>query len=151
MSSIQFICKGFYELSLDELYACLQLRQAVFAVEQNCPYQDADDKDQQGLHFMGWNDAGQLVAYSRILPKGVYYVDYLSIGRVTTSEKIRGSGGGKALMRETLAEIEKRFEKESIKISAQSYLIRFYRSFGFKEEGEEYLEDGIPHIAMIRP
>ena len=143
-------CKPFYELNLDELYAMMQLRQEVFVVEQDCAYLDADGLDQKAWHLMGWDDKKQLIAYSRLLPKGLSYSEYAAIGRVVTSNKVRGNGVGKQLMGETIKHIKQIFDTSTIKISAQCYLIRFYESFGFFSIGEEYLEDGIPHIAMIR-
>ena len=143
-------CKPFYELNLDELYAMMQLRQEVFVVEQDCAYLDADGLDQKAWHLMGWDDKKQLIAYSRLLPKGLSYSEYAAIGRVVTSNKVRGKGVGKQLMGETIKHIKQIFDTSTIKISAQCYLIRFYESFGFFSIGEEYLEDGIPHIAMIR-
>ena len=147
----KFTCKSFQGLSLEELYAIMQLRQEVFVVEQNCPYLDADDKDQDAWHLMGWNKDRKLIAYTRLLPKGIAYKDYVAIGRVVTSHSVRGSGAGKDLMQETINQANVLFEYPKIKISAQSYLVRFYESFGFESIGEEYLEDNIPHIAMIRP
>lgn len=126
------------------------LRQAVFVVEQDCVYLDADGKDQESWHLMGVNSEKELVAYLRILPKGISYQNYPSIGRVLTAEKVRRDGAGKALMQQALIEAERIFPGEAIKISAQTYLNGFYESFGFEPVGEEYLEDGIPHVAMVR-
>lgn len=150
MKNISISCKPFKALSLEELYAIMVLRQEVFVVEQDCPYLDADGKDQLGYHFMIWDKAGELVAYDRILPKGVSYDHYPSIGRILTSEKARGTGIGKLLMTKSIEKTEQLYGKIPIKISAQSYLERFYGYFNFKSTGEEYLEDGIPHMAMIR-
>ncbi|MEL6941294.1 MAG: GNAT family N-acetyltransferase [Bacteroidota bacterium] len=146
---MNFTLKPFYELSLDELYECLRLRQEVFIVEQNCPYLDNDDKDQKGLHLMGRVD-GELVAYARLLPKGISYENYPSIGRILTSEKGRGKNYGKQLVATAISEIEQLWGEQAIKISAQQYLLKFYNELGFQEVGEGYLEDDIPHIAMIR-
>ena len=147
---IQFSCKPFYELELEELYQIMVLRQEVFVVEQNCPYLDADGKDQSGFHLMGWDEKGTLVAYTRLLDKGIAYDNYPAIGRVVTSQQVRGSGAGKLLMKASIKAVKQLFpQQKSIKISAQCYLIRFYQSFGFQTTGEEYLEDDIPHIAMI--
>lgn len=147
---INFSLKPFYELSLDELYDAMVLRQEVFSVEQDCVYLDADNKDQESWHLLGKNDKGALVAYLRILPKGLSYEKYPSIGRVVTSEKVRKQGAGKALLGAAIQETNILFPGADIKISAQTYLLRFYKSFGFEPRGEEYLEDGIPHMAMIR-
>ncbi len=150
MENIWFSYLPFQELSLQQLYQIMQLRQEVFVVEQNCPYLDADGKDQVGYHLMGQDTNSQLMAYTRLLPKGISYEQYVSIGRVVTSPKTRGTGIGKLLMQESLKAIEALFPATDIKISAQCYLIKFYESFGFQTVGESYLEDDIPHIAMIR-
>ncbi|MEO0339321.1 MAG: GNAT family N-acetyltransferase, partial [Bacteroidota bacterium] len=126
------------------------LRQAVFVLEQDCPYIDADGKDQASWHLCGRDQEGILVAYTRIVPKGISYADHVSIGRVITSQSVRQMGVGRVLMEETIAACGYLFGKEAIKISAQSYLIKFYQSLGFERIGEEYLEDGIPHLAMIK-
>jgi ElaA protein len=141
--------KSFDELSNKQLYDIMQLRAAVFIVEQNCPYQDADGKDIKSFHLMGRNEEGVLVVYSRILPAGISYKE-ASIGRVVSSPSVRGTGAGKELMLQSIKEIEKLFGKCPIKIGAQLYLKKFYESFGFVVCSEEYLEDGIPHIEMLR-
>ncbi len=147
---VNYICKPFNELTLDQLYAIMVLRQEVFVVEQDCPYIDADNKDQDSYHLMGWNEENQLVAYTRLVPKGISYEDYISIGRVITSKLVRKQGVGIELMKKSIDKIRELFgTNEPIKISAQVYLLRFYNSLGFKEKGEEYLEDGIPHTAML--
>ena len=145
-----FINKPYSELSLDELYEIMVLRQEVFVVEQDCPYLDADGKDQQAWHLMGFDKKEKLVAYSRIVPRGISYKNYPSIGRIVSSPSVRGNGIGKKLMIASIGTSENLFKGQPIKISAQCYLIKFYESFGFKPEGKEYLEDNIPHIAMIR-
>jgi ElaA protein len=149
MDDVFFTCKHFNQLTINELYDIMALRQEVFAVEQNCPYLDADGKDLGGWHLMGKNKEGKLLAYTRILPKGVSYPEYASIGRVVSSPSVRGQGLGKILMTETLKWMQKLLPNEPIKIGAQSYLVKFYESFGFVSTGEEYLEDDIPHTAMI--
>ncbi|MFT4664654.1 MAG: ElaA protein [Polaribacter sp.] len=146
---MQFLCLPFYELNLDQLYDILRLRQAVFVVEQDCPYLDTDGNDQKSLHLMGFYE-GELVAYTRLVPKGISYEKYASIGRVITSDKIRGKGFGKLLMSTSVNKLFEFWGQQAIKISAQSHLIPFYKTIGFGPTGEEYLEDGIPHAAMIR-
>jgi ElaA protein len=141
--------KQFKELSNWELYAVMQLRLAVFSVEQNCPYQDADDKDQPAFHITGFDEKGKLVAYARVLPPGLSYPE-VSIGRVATAKSVRNTGTGKELMKRSLEFIKKEFGKVPVRIGAQCYLKKFYNGFGFIEEGEEYLEDNIPHIIMLR-
>ena len=143
-----WIFKPFTELTLTELYAIMRLRQEVFIVEQNCPYLDADGKDLKSYHLMGYVN-NELVAYSRIVKPGVSYQE-VSIGRVVSSTKHRGLAYGRQLMSESIAQIEKQYGPVPIRIGAQQYLQKFYESFGFVKEGEAYLEDGIPHIIMLR-
>jgi len=143
-----WIFKPFTELTLTELYAIMRLRQEVFIVEQNCPYLDADGKDLKSYHLMGYVN-NELVAYSRIVKPGVSYQE-VSIGRVVSSTKHRGLAYGRQLMSESIAQIEKQYGPVPIRIGAQLYLQKFYESFGFVKEGEAYLEDGIPHIIMLR-
>jgi ElaA protein len=142
------VLKKFDELTPYELYAILQLRNAVFVVEQACVFQDADDKDQGSYHFMGFAD-GILVAYTRLLPPGLGY-EYASIGRVVTAPAVRRYGIGKKLMQQSIEAVYKLFGTGPIKIGAQLYLKNFYESFGFIQIGEPYLEDGIKHIYMLK-
>lgn len=144
------VIKHYKDLTIDELYDIMVLRQEVFVVEQDCPYLDADGKDKIGWHVMLNNDEGQLLAYTRLLAPGVSYDKYSSIGRVVSSGKGRGKGYGKSVMEASIDAIIDLFPNHTIKISAQCYLLKFYNDLGFKEVGEEYLEDGIPHIGMIR-
>jgi ElaA protein len=146
--TLRWSCSSFSELSPEALYAIIQLRNEVFVVEQNCVFQDADGKDNSCLHLQGYNPEGKLVAYARIVPAGVSYKE-ASIGRVVTSPAARGSGAGKELMLQSLQHIHKLYGKVPVRIGAQSYLKKFYASFGFEIEGEEYLEDNIPHYIMI--
>ena len=143
---IKWDCKSYGELSLDELYKILQLRIQVFVVEQNCVFQDCDDKDQESFHFMGW-EKDELIAYTRIMPDGLAYDDY-SIGRVVTSQSVRKTGVGRELLKRSIAMLYELFGKVSITIGAQLYLKNFYESFGFAQSGAVYLEDGIEHIKM---
>jgi len=146
---IKWTLKKFEELTPHELYAILQLRNEVFVVEQNCIFQDADNKDPFSYHLMGWKNK-ILVAYSRIIPVSIAYDSLPSIGRVVSSPKVRRTGVGKTLMKQSIKKLEQLFGKTSIKLGAQLYLKKFYESFGFIQSGEIYLEDGIPHIEMIR-
>jgi ElaA protein len=139
--------KYFDELLPAELYAVMQLRNEVFVVEQNCVYQDADEKDLQGFHLMGW-DGAKLVAYTRILPPGIAYALEASIGRVVTSPAYRGTGAGRQLMGLSITRAMAQFNVKTIKIGAQLYLEKFYQSLGFVQCGEGYFEDDIPHIPM---
>jgi len=143
---IEWICKKFDELSNEELYKIIQLRLAVFVVEQNCPYQDCDEKDPQSWHLMGWMD-GELIAYSRLIPPGIAY-DAASIGRVVTAKKMRQTRTGKELMIRSIDEVYTLFGKTPITIGAQLYLKGFYESVGFTKVSDVYLEDGIEHIKM---
>lgn len=149
--AILFNCLAFDQLSTAQLYEIMALRQAVFVVEQNCPYLDADGHDQVAFHLLCQHRDGTLVAYTRLFGPGSYYPGYASIGRVATADSVRGTGLGRNLLQESIRQIGLLFNSPGIKISAQSYLIKFYESFGFISVGEEYLEDGIPHISMIRP
>ena len=146
--NIDWKIKTFEELSNYELYAIMQLRLAVFSVEQNCAYQDADGKDLKSLHLSGYDSNGELVVYSRIVPAGISFKE-VSIGRVISSQKARGTGAGRELMKKSIEFIEQKYGKVPVRIGAQCYLIKFYSSFGFEISGEEYLEDNIPHIEML--
>ena len=144
----KFILKRFNELSVQELYQLLQLRSEVFVVEQNCVYQDLDGKDENALHLLGvYNN--KIVAYSRLFAPG-YYFDSASIGRVVVNEQYRNNKWGHLLIEKSIKAIKSAFETDAITISAQLYLKNFYESHGFVQEGEEYPEDGIPHIRMNR-
>lgn len=145
---INWLLKKFEELTPHELYAALQLRNEVFVVEQNCVFQDADDKDLDSYHLLGYVD-NKLIAYTRLVPPGVIYIEP-SIGRVVTSPSVRGSGAGKELMQESINNCYSLFGKQSIKIGAQLYLKKFYEGLGFAQISDAYLEDGIPHIYMRR-
>ena len=141
-------CITFDELSLIELYQIMNLRQEVFIVEQDCPYLDADNKDQKAYHLL-IQDNDELIAYTRILPPGISYENYSSIGRVVNKKKLRNTGLGKKLMMESIVICKRLFPDYSIKISAQKYLEEFYKSLGFNPTGAYYLEDNIPHMGMI--
>lgn len=142
--------KPFDQLSLDELYAIMRLRQEVFVVEQDCAYLDADGKDQPAHHVMLW-DGTALAGTTRLLPAGTSYAAYTSIGRVANPLSHRGRGLGKAIMQASIEWLATTHPNYDIKISAQCYLDRFYSDLGFVATGETYLEDGIPHQAMIYP
>ncbi len=140
--------KTFDQLTTEELYQILRLRSEVFVVEQDCVYQDVDNKDQKALHIIG-TKKGEIVAYTRIFKPGDYF-NNVSIGRVVVSQDQRKYGLGKQIMQASLAAIDQRFPNQPIEISAQSYLLKFYTELGFKVTGEEYLEDGIPHRRMLK-
>jgi ElaA protein len=147
--TIRWILKQFRELTPDELYAIMRLRIEVFVVEQNCVFQDLDNKDQKCMHFMGWQD-DLLGAYTRIVPPGVAY-DQPAIGRVVTSPSLRGSGIGRTLMEKSIEKTNLLYGNTEIKVGAQLYLKKFYTSLGFVQSSGIYLEDGIEHIEMIKP
>ncbi len=140
--------KAFNELSNYELYEILKLRSKVFVVEQNCVFQDMDDKDTKCLHLMGFTD-NVLVAYSRIVPAGVSYAE-ASIGRVVTDPDYRSKGLGKELMRLSVEKTIEAYGNLPIRIGAQLYLKAFYESMGFAQVSDTYMEDGIPHIEMVK-
>lgn len=146
--SIEFKIKPFNELTVAELYNVLQLRSEVFVVEQNCVYQDIDGKDSKALHLIGTFD-GSIVAYARLFAPG-YYFDNASIGRVVINANYRDRKWGHSLMQAAISGIKDYYGQDVITISAQLYLKKFYEGHGFIQEGDEYLEDDIPHIRMHR-
>lgn len=144
---MDWIIKKFDELNAKDIYNILTLRNEVFIVEQNCVYMDCDYKDFNSYNlFLEQN--GEIVAYLRVLEKGVSY-DQISIGRVAVKKDFRGEGLSREMMLKAINFIENDLNETSIKIQAQSYLINFYTSLGFKPISDEYLEDNIPHIDMI--
>jgi ElaA protein len=147
---LRFSCLPFHDLSPAELYDIMALRQEVFIVEQNCPYLDADGKDPASWHLMGRDEQGRLLCYTRLLPEGISYEGYVSIGRVVSSPLARGTGAGRTVMLRSIEVCRHLFGEKPIKIGAQTYLLQFYESLGFVSTGEEYLEDGIPHTSMVR-
>lgn len=146
---VNYVIKHFDELTTRELYALLRLRNEVFIIEQNCPYMDLDEKDFACYHVLYYAD-GQLAGHTRLLPKGISYDD-VSIGRVATGTAFRGLGLGRKLMEASINGCYEQFGRSDIRISAQLYLLKFYQSLGFREEGAPYDEDGIPHIEMVKP
>jgi ElaA protein len=140
----------FAKLTVNELYALLLLRQLVFCVEQKCAYLDCDGKDPKALHLLGRAPAGRLLGYARLLPSHVSYAEP-SIGRVVSHPDARGTGLGKAVMREAIACARDTYGSTAIRIGAQLYLKRFYEDVGFAVSGPAYDEDGIPHVEMLRP
>ncbi len=142
---------SFSALSTQQLYHILMERQAVFVVEQNCAYQDIDKLDAQALHLIGYPeiDSEKILAYLRILPPNTRFSE-LSLGRIFTPYNYRGQGLGKLLMQQALYFVNKYYPHASVRISAQSYLEKFYQSFDFKTISPVYLEDNIPHIEMLR-
>ena len=147
-SMLSVIVKKFEELTTQELYTILQLRSEVFVVEQNCAYQDLDGKDDRALHILGTKN-NKIIAYTRIFRPNDY-AKVASIGRVVVQKDQRKYGYGKVILNESIRAVEKYFNETTIHVSAQLYLERFYEELGFIQIGDGYLEDGIPHIGMIR-
>jgi ElaA protein len=137
----------FDELTAREVYDILQLRTAVFVMEQACVFQDMDGADPDCWHLFA-RGAGQVAAYCRLVPAGVKFAEP-SIGRVITSGAVRGSGMGRALMREALRQTALLWPGAAVRIGAQQRLEGFYRSLGFVTDSEPYDEDGIPHVEML--
>lgn len=135
------------ELTTNQLYSILKLRAEVFVVEQNCAYQDLDNKDNKALHLIGEIN-NEIIAYTRIFKKGDYFTNS-SIGRVLVKKEFRKKELGKVIMEKSIEIIKKNTKEEKIEISAQKYLTKFYKELGFKKTGKEYLEDNIPHIKMM--
>ena len=148
--NITWYHKHFKALNTTELYQILQLRNEVFIVEQNCAFQDLDDKDFKCYHLLGFDtDSQKVLAYTRLVPAGISY-EQPSIGRVVTSPSARNEGIGRDLMHKSIELLKELYGGDSIKIGAQLYLKKFYESFDFQQVEEVYLEDGIEHILMIR-
>ena len=146
---MQWILKKYDDLTLDEFHDILQLRIDVFVVEQNCPYPELDNKDKKALHLFGKDKNNNIIAYTRIFKPGDYYIE-AAFGRVAVHQDFRNQKLGYQLIEQTIDQIEQLFGKISIKIGAQTYLKKFYESFDFQQVGDEYIEDGIPHIYMIK-
>jgi len=145
---LEVLIKSFSELTTTELYEILRLRSEVFVVEQDCVYQDVDNKDQKALHVIGFKN-NKVVAYTRIFKPGDYFKN-ASIGRVVVAKNERTYGYGHVIIKHSVIAIKNYFKENTIKISAQTYLKKFYESHNFKKVGDEYLEDGIPHIGMLK-
>lgn len=143
-----FKVKSFHELTTTELYNLLHLRSDVFVVEQNCVYQDVDGKDADALHILGYKN-NVLIAYARLFNKEKYFSE-ASIGRVVVKASERKFGYGHDLINQCITVIENRFYTKTIHIAAQTYLKQFYEAHGFVQQDDGYLEDGIPHIKMLR-
>jgi len=146
---MQCTLKKYEDLSLDEFHDILQLRINVFVVEQNCPYPELDDKDKKAFHLFCKDENDKFIAYTRIFKPGDYYQE-AAFGRVAVHEDFRSQKLGYRLVVQTMLKIKELFGNTPIKIGAQTYLKKFYESFGFQQKGAEYIEDGIPHIYMIK-
>ncbi len=149
MEKIVWETKHFNDLTVNEFWEILYLRTEIFVVEQDCPYQEVDEKDRQSFHLFGRAENGKVIAVSRIVPKGISYSE-ISIGRVALKKEFRGQGIADEMMLETFRFIEKELGQQAIRISAQQYLISYYGKHGFEQVGEMYLEDNIPHIEMLK-
>jgi ElaA protein len=148
LAAITWQSLAFDALTPQQLYAILQLRSQVFVVEQNCVFQDMDGADAQAVHVLGY--AGdRLVAYARCFAAGTKFAE-ASIGRVITQAHMRGTGLGLVLMRQPIACVQQHWGAQPIRIGAQAHLEKFYGKLGFIKTGSPYIEDGIPHIEMLR-
>ena len=141
--------KTFDTLSNSELYSMLRLRSEVFVVEQDCVYLDLDNYYQNAHHLIALDAENEVLCCARIVAPGVKYAG-ASIGRIVTSPSLRGTGRGKALVREAIDACCKLYPKAAITISAQQHLEAFYAAFDFETTSSPYLEDDIPHIQMTR-
>ncbi len=151
---LRWRCRPFATLKAADLYRVLQLRSAVFVVEQACVFQDMDGLDPACLHLLGVAPGGSegvdLLAYARLVPAGLAFPE-ASIGRVAISLQMRGTRAGHALMAEAIAQVQNLWGPRPLRIGAQAHLQGFYRQHGFEPQGDLYVEDGIEHIEMLRP
>ena len=146
--TLNYCIKSFDELTNNELYDLLRLRSEIFVVEQNCPYLDLDNKDQKSFHLLYYVN-NEFAGSTRLLPAGLSFEE-ISIGRVVIANSHRGLGLGVKLMEVSIEGCQQKFGNGPIRIGAQYHLSKFYQSLGFVEQGEQYDEDGIPHIEMLR-
>lgn len=143
--------KSFNRLTTNELYDILKLRVDIFVVEQTCYYPELDDYDRHiDTRHVYFYHTGKIQGYLRILPKGLTYNDYISIGRVAIAQDARGAGLGHQLIKQGINICQQLYAKQSIKISAQQHLEKFYHQHSFETVSAMYLEDNIPHISMLR-
>ena len=140
--------KSFNELSLEEFHDIIALRIQIFVIEQDCPYQELDGKDKIAFHLFFKNTSNEVIAATRILPKGAAYEE-VSIGRVVVHESSRGTGLGNQLMADSMQFVKEKFGEVAVRLSAQKHLEKYYGNHGFTSTGKEYLEDGIPHVEML--
>lgn len=145
---MEFIVKAFHDLTLNDFHDIIALRIEVFVIEQNCPYQDLDGKDKVGFHLLVKQD-GKIIGTTRILPQGVSYPE-VSIGRVVIAKSHRMLKIGHQLMEKSMEFVYQYFGLVDVKLSAQKHLEKYYNHHGFLSTGKEYLEDGIPHVEMIK-
>ena len=147
MKIMKWNFKQFNQLSIDELYGILKLRSEVFVVEQECAYQDLDDKDKVAYHIF-LQDGDETIVCLRILPENVAYNE-MAIGRVVVKKSFRGQGLSKIMILKAIEFITRDLDKNKIRLSGQAYLVDFYISLGFKNVSELYLEDGIEHYEFL--
>jgi len=147
--NITWHIKHFKDLTVDEYFEILHLRIAIFVVEQNCPYQEVDEKDRESYHLFGKTENNKVIAVSRIVNPGISYQE-ISIGRVALKKEHRGKGIADKMMEKTFQFIADKIGQQDIRISAQKYLFNYYTKHGFQQVGEMYLEDNIPHIEMLK-
>ena len=150
--SVRWRVQRWQELTLEQLYGILAARVQVFVVEQDCAYQELDGLDSLALHVTAWTQdhTPRVLAYARLNPPHSRFPEP-SIGRVITAAQVRGTGMGRSLMARVLEQAEARYPGLPVRISAQQYLEGFYREFGFRTVSAPYLEDGLPHLEMLRP
>jgi len=151
MPNIQWEVMTFQQLTVQQLYDVLQLRVNVFVVEQQCAYRELDEYDRhpETRHVYGRNEGGQLIAYARILSPGLRYPE-VNLGRFVVRADSRKQGIGHQLLQAALQKISRFWAQTPIRISAQEYLQAFYAQYGFIRVSEMYLEDGIPHVEMVK-
>ena len=148
LNDLQWQCASFAELSNLQLHAIYQARSAVFVIEQNCVYQDVDEKDPVSHHLTAWTPGGEVAAYLRIVPAGISFAE-ASLGRVISTRDWRGTGVGKVLIANGIKALHVLYPAAPVRIGAQAYLEKFYGSFGFETVSDIYLEDDIPHVEML--
>ena len=150
MKQLEWKCKQFEQLKNNELYELIKLRVDVFVVEQHCPYPELDEKDRatDTRHLIAYQNS-RIIAYARLLPPGVSYPNS-SIGRFAVEARHRRQGIGSILMHKCLEQMSILWPDHDIRVSAQAHLKEFYESFKFIQSSEKYLEDGIPHIEMLK-
>jgi ElaA protein len=148
MLSLSWHLSSFDALTPQQIYAILAARNAVFVVEQTCPYQDMDGLDAGAMHLTAWHGT-EVAAYLRIIDPGIKFAER-SIGRVLTTSAFRGTGLGRELLKRALEYVDQTFPKESVRLGAQAHLQSFYAFFGFEKASDLYMEDGIPHVEMLR-
>ena len=151
MHNIQWTIQTFPELETDQLFDVLQLRVDIFVVEQQCVYPELDsyDRQKETRHLSGYDELGKLLAYARLLPAGLSFSE-VSIGRFAVKKDSRGHGIGHQLLQTALKEIEQCWPGSAIKIAAQDYLQGFYEQYGFTRVSGVYLDEGVPHVEMLR-